>query len=158
MRAPDSKVDQTIWNDGERLWMWTIEQLYATDLAEVPWIFPVDHPDRHSPHRWSLESREINARVRDELVRCRREDPELYARIVGRSEFLQRLMQKRPRGRPAGHTYGLREAWAEVGRIRKLWRRSFGKVYRTVYPTAIDIAAERHSFLPRELANYSKNK
>ena len=74
MRAPDSKVDQTIWDDGDRLWRWTIEQLYASDLAEVPWIYPVSHPDRHSPHRWLLESREIDARVRDELVRCQRED------------------------------------------------------------------------------------
>jgi hypothetical protein len=147
-----------IWDDPERLRAWTIEQLYATDLDEVPWIFGVDCPDRHSPHQQHLNSREISAQIRDGLLRCKHEDPELYLRIVGRSEFLQWLMRKRRRGRPTGHVPGLAEAWEEVARIRKLWKRTFGRSLRKESPTAIEIAAERHSFEPRALNNYRKNK
>jgi hypothetical protein len=156
MRAPDSL--EKIWHDPERLREWTLEQLYRTDLEELPWVYSVDCPDRHSPHRWYLNSHEINARVRDELLRCKHEDPELYLRIVGRSQFLQQLMRKRKRGRPRGRVPGLDEAWDEVGRIRRLWRRTFGKRYRSMSPTAIEIAAERHSFGPHALVNFSKNK
>jgi hypothetical protein len=147
-----------IWNDPKRLREWTIEQLYLTDLGDLPWVYPVDRPERHSPHQQYLGSREINEQIRDGLLRCKHEDPEMFVRILNRSPFLAHLMRKRKRGRPRGHTPGLAEAWDEVGRIRRLWQRTFGKRYRSQSPTAIEIAASRHSFEPHEMENYNKNR
>jgi hypothetical protein len=157
VRAPAQDL-LAIWNDPARLYSWTLEQLQLTELDEVPWIYPVNHADRHSPHRWHLESREIKAFVRDGLERCLRDDPELYLRIVRRSEFLQELMRKRPRGRPPGHEPGLAEALDDIARIRKLWRRTFKKTNRSAFPTAIDIAAARHSFTSDQLVHFRKNR
>jgi hypothetical protein len=156
MKAPDSL--EKIWHDPERLREWTLDQLYRTDLDELPWVYPVDCPERHSPHQQYLGSREINEQLRDGLLRCKQEDPEIFVRIITRSPFLGQLARKRKRGRPRGRVPGLDEAWDEVRRIRRLWQRTFGKSYRKQSPTAIEIAALRHSFEPHALVNFSKNK
>jgi hypothetical protein len=162
MRVPD-RADPNIWDDVERLREWTIDQLHRVDLIEFPedYDYPIDRSDRRAFQlQCVIFDCEGEKQIQKELRRCKRDDPDHYYQIITDSPDLIGYVQTR-RGRPKGHAPGLELARGEIARIRQLWRQAFGKVYKkdgTLFPLAVEIAAERHGLTPRELDDYRKNR
>jgi len=164
VKKTDKSVDQDIWNHPDRLRKWTIEQLQRLDSDAYPNPLPslLDSPG--DPRltweaRYLAEERAADEQIRNELRRVKKNCQEDFGSILSRNPELEGYLQS-VRGRPKGHQPGLEKAWAEIARIRQLWRQAFGRSYikSAGFPLSYEIAAERWDVTPEEIDNYRKNR
>jgi hypothetical protein len=171
MRAPDDL--QGIWADPIRLAAWTFEQRHQADLE---WLrrsrpegfreenYPPLDPRRALNLQLIVEARECDQQIRDALRQCRRRGD--YDEVIEHSPELVGYLRN-GRGRPAGSDDELYAALYEVGEVRQLWKRVFGKTYRKgssvskggrLLSLAIEIAAERYGLKAIELDDFRRNR
>ena len=164
MKKTDKSVDQDIWNHPDRLRKWTIERLQRLDSAAYPKPLPslLDSPG--DPRitweaRYLAEERAADEQIRNALRRVKKNRQEDFGSILSRNPELEGYLQS-VHGRPKGHQPGLEKAWAEIARIRQLWRQAFGRSYikGAGFPLSYEIAAERWDVTPEEIDNYRKNR
>jgi hypothetical protein len=157
--------------DIERLEAWTnakLDEMYdnAADPTRDPFHF--FHPTI------ALLERDIAQRVKrgSVILAARAEDHETLARLAD-TEELRRLAfkrqhhrqgrekgEERPHDLPQTTKWCCEEALDDVGHIRRIWKREYGRHNRgpDSPPTAMGIAARRYGLKDKTLENFKKNR
>jgi hypothetical protein len=141
-----------IWNDPKELRRFTEEKLAADENMPTGWIL----------HRYPM----FHALVKKDTATfkrlCAEYPDEAPAAAVMYAEYTRPRPHRRPRLDETieGGDLSMRRELADLDyiRIQDIWFVYLDKQYRTQYPTAYQIAAERNGLTAEQLKSYRSNR